>query len=51
MGRFRVAVTPYYASLMDPDDESCPVRKQGIPSPSELIVGAAEMKDGIAENH
>jgi lysine 2,3-aminomutase len=49
MGRFRVAVTPYYASLMDPDDESCPVRKQGIPTPAELIVGAAEMKDGIAE--
>ena len=24
MGRFRVAVTPYYASLMDPDDPSCP---------------------------
>ena len=49
MGKFRVAVTPYYASLMDPDDEHCPVRMQGVPSPLELAVGKAEMKDAIAE--
>jgi len=30
-GRFRVAITPYYASLMDPEDPSCPVRMQAIP--------------------
>jgi lysine 2,3-aminomutase len=49
MGKFRVAVTPYYASLMDPDDASCPVRQQGVPTSQELIVGAADMKDAIAE--
>jgi lysine 2,3-aminomutase len=49
MGKFRVAVTPYYASLMDPDDEACPVRIQAAPSPQELVVGLADMKDGIAE--
>jgi lysine 2,3-aminomutase len=49
MGKFRVAVTPYYASLMDPDDETCPVRVQGVPSPLELVVGKADMKDAIAE--
>jgi lysine 2,3-aminomutase len=49
MGRFRVAVTPYYASLMDPDDPGCPVRLQGVPSPKELVVGKADMKDAIAE--
>jgi lysine 2,3-aminomutase len=49
MGKFRVAVTPYYASLMDPDDPLCPVRQQGVPTPKELIVGAADMKDAIAE--
>ncbi len=49
MGRFRVAVTPYYASLMDPDDPDCPVRMQGVPSPKELIIGKADMKDAIAE--
>jgi lysine 2,3-aminomutase len=49
MGKFRVAVTPYYASLMDPDDASCPVRQQGVPTTKELTVGAADMKDAIAE--
>ncbi len=49
MGKFRVAVTPYYASLMDPVDASCPVRQQGVPTTRELIVGAADMKDAIAE--
>ena len=49
MGRFRVAVTPYYASLMDPDDPSCPVRQQGVPTPAELTVGAADMQDSLSE--
>ncbi len=28
----RWSITPYYASLMDPDDPNCPIRKQVIPS-------------------
>ncbi len=27
-GLFRVDITPYFASLIDPDDPNCPVRKQ-----------------------
>ena len=27
--------TPYFASLMDPDDPNCPIRKQVIPSKKE----------------
>ena len=49
MGKFRVAVTPYYASLMDPDDPKCPVRMQGVPSPLELVVHEEDLEDGIAE--
>jgi len=49
MGKFRVAVTPYYASLMDPDDPRCPVRMQGVPSPLELVVHEEDLEDGIAE--
>jgi len=49
LGKFRVAVTPYYASLMDPDDPRCPVRMQGVPSPAELVVHAEDMEDAIAE--
>ncbi|MDY6850353.1 MAG: KamA family radical SAM protein [Geoalkalibacter sp.] len=29
--------TPYFASLMDPDDVNCPIRKQVIPSPQEKV--------------
>jgi lysine 2,3-aminomutase len=34
--KFRWAFTPYYASLMDPDDSRCPVRRQMIPDIREL---------------
>lgn len=33
---FRWAITPYYASLMDPDDPNCPLRRQQVPSIQEL---------------
>lgn len=34
----RWAVSPYYVSLMDPDDDSCPIRLQAIPSHQEVSV-------------
>jgi lysine 2,3-aminomutase len=34
--KFRWAVTPYFASLMDRDDQMCPVRLQMLPSIREL---------------
>lgn len=33
---YAFTVTPYYASLMDPINEICPIRKQAVPSKSEL---------------
>ncbi len=33
---FRWAISPYYASLMDPTDINCPVRKQAIPCINEV---------------
>ncbi|HHX76857.1 MAG TPA: glutamate 2,3-aminomutase [Firmicutes bacterium] len=33
---YRWATSPYYLSLMDPDDPACPVRLQAIPSIKEL---------------
>jgi lysine 2,3-aminomutase len=35
-GRFRFVITPYYASLMDPDDPECPIRRQVVPRTAEL---------------
>lgn len=32
----RMAITPYYFSLMDINDPNCPVRKQAIPSIKEI---------------
>ena len=50
MGKFRVSVTPYYASLMDPDDPSCPIRMQGVPTRAELEVRAEDLEDAGGED-
>jgi lysine 2,3-aminomutase len=50
MGKFRVSVTPYYASLMDPDDPTCPVRMQGVPTPAELVIHSEDLEDAISED-
>jgi len=46
---FPVAVTPYYASLMSPDDPSCPIRRQSLPLSGELEVLSDETDDPLAE--
>lgn len=46
----RGAITPYYASLMDPDDPNCPVRKQAIPTSQELHKADADMLDPLHED-
>ena len=50
MGKFRVSVTPYYASLMDPHDPGCPVRMQGVPTPAELVIHREDLKDAVSED-
>ncbi|MCP5094245.1 MAG: lysine 2,3-aminomutase [Chloroflexi bacterium] len=49
-GLFRVDVTPYFASLMDPDDPDCPVRRQVIPRANEMVPFQAMMEDSLAED-
>ena len=34
---YRWSVSPYYASLMDPDDKKCPIRTQAVPSIKEYL--------------
>ena len=36
--RFRWAFTPYVASLMDPEDKGCPVRRQMLPDIREMAM-------------
>ena len=47
---FRMAVTPYFASLMDPKDPACPIRRQGVPSGEEIVVQPYEKKDPLNED-
>lgn len=49
-GRFRVDVTPYFASLIDPHDPNCPVRRQVIPTSAELVPFQSEMVDSLGED-
>jgi lysine 2,3-aminomutase len=48
-GRLRVGVTPYYASLMDPEHPSCPIRMQAIPSARELERAPGDLEDPLGE--
>jgi lysine 2,3-aminomutase len=48
--RFRVDITPYFASLIDPDDPACPIRRQVIPTDRELVSFSAEMVDSLGED-
>jgi len=47
---FRMAITPYYASLIDPEDANCPVRKQAVPTAHELHQAGSDMTDPLHED-
>ncbi len=49
-GLFRVDITPYYISLIDPDNPDDPVRRQIVPTASELVPFTAQMEDSLAED-
>jgi lysine 2,3-aminomutase len=49
-GIFRVDVTPYFISLIDPDDPEDPVRLQIIPRAEEQQAFTAMMEDSLAED-
>ena len=38
----RMAITPYYLTLIDPENPHCPIRKQAIPTVEELKRSPAE---------
>ena len=48
-GRLSLAITPYWATLMDPEDPNCPLRRQAVPVAAESIVSPHEMIDPLAE--
>src|SRR5690606_20747936 len=47
---FRVEITPYFVSLIDPDDPHDPVRLQVMPTAGEILPFTAMMEDSLAED-
>ncbi|MBC8255347.1 MAG: KamA family radical SAM protein, partial [Ardenticatenia bacterium] len=48
--KFRLDITPYFASLIHPNDPLCPVRQQMIPTGREMAAFASMMADSLAED-
>jgi lysine 2,3-aminomutase len=48
--KFRVDITPYFLSLIDPDDPNDPIRRQVIPTDCEHEAFTAMMEDSLAED-
>jgi lysine 2,3-aminomutase len=48
--KFRVDITPYFLSLIDPDDPNDPIRRQVIPTACEHEAFTAMMEDSLAED-
>lgn len=47
--KLRMAITPYYLSLINPDDINDPIRKQAIPTKSEFNFSSADSIDPLNE--
>ena len=50
LSTLRMAITPYYLSLIDPENPNCPVRKQAIPTGAETYQSAADLLDPLHED-
>ncbi|MDT8286631.1 MAG: lysine 2,3-aminomutase [Elusimicrobiales bacterium] len=48
--KFTMAITPYYAALMDKRDHNCPVRMQAIPRGLELMDDPSDLSDPLHED-
>jgi len=47
--RYPLSITPYYLSLIDPNDSEDPIRKQAIPSALEMTMGSLGAEDPLGE--
>jgi len=44
-----LAITPYYLSLIDPDDPHCPIRRQCVPVADEAHTIEGDLRDPLGE--
>ncbi len=47
---FRLGISPYYLSLIDPAHPFCPVRMQAIPTRAEARIRPGELRDPLGED-
>lgn len=47
--QFNMGITPYYASLIDPNDPNCPIRLQSVPKAGELNIMPSDLEDPLGE--
>ena len=50
LASLRMAITPYYLTLIDQENPNCPVRKQAIPTAAEVHHVAADLLDPLHED-
>ncbi len=50
LSRVRMAITPYYASLIDAGNPNCPIRLQAVPRGNEAVRYEWEAYDPLAED-
>ncbi len=48
-GGFPLSITPYYASLIDPTDPACPIRRQCVPHALEAREVHGDLRDPLGE--
>ena len=49
-GRLLMAITPYWATLMDSQKPNCPIRKQSVPTKHEFEISTTDMVDPLSED-
>lgn len=47
--RYPLSITPYYLSLINPDDPADPIWKQSVPSLPEITMGSMGLEDPLGE--
>ena len=50
LNKLRMAITPYYASLIDPANPEDPIRKQAVPTLKETHIAATDLEDPLHED-
>jgi len=50
LNQFRMAITPYYAALMDRENRNCPVRMHAVPALQELYNAPSDLNDPLHED-